>query len=411
MDEKPDEKRSRDILIFVCLVMFFDAMGVGLILPVLPDLIRELSDVSNDRAAEIGGYLLFTFAAMQFLFAPVLGGLSDRFGRRPVLLLALLGFSLDYFVMAAAPTLAFLFVARMISGLFGATYPAANAAIVDISSPEERAKFFGFTGAAVGLGFIMGPAIGGLIGEYGARLPFVLAGILTLATCVYGYIRFPETLAPEKRRALDWKRANPFGSLIKISAYPIVLAVLGSIFLIQLANQSYVSIWSFYTIEVAGWSPFWIGLSAAFYGFMLVLVQGGMTGPVIKKYGEIAPTYFSLLIGIVSYSVLALAWSGPVIYLGILIGGFSGFLFPATQALMTRRTPEDAQGELQGAISANFSIASIIGPLLMTQVFERYTGSDASYVLPGAPFVIAILLTGAALLVFVFAARAIKAEA
>ena len=408
MDEKVEEKPSRDILIFVCLVMFFDAMGVGLILPVLPDLIKELSDVSNDRAAVIGGYLLFTFAAMQFLFAPILGGLSDRFGRRPVLLLALFGFSLDYFVMAAAPSLAFLFVARMISGLFGATYPAGNAAIVDISTPEDRAKFFGFTGAAVGLGFIMGPAIGGLIGEYGPRLPFILAGFLTLATCVYGYFKFPETLAPEKRRAFNWRRANPIGSLVKISAYPIVLAILGSIFLIQLANQSYVSIWSFYTIEVAEWSPFWIGLSAAFYGFMLVLVQGVLTGPVIQKYGEIKPTYFSLLIGIVSYTVLAFAWNGPIIYLGILIGGFSGFLFPATQALMTRRTPEDAQGELQGAISANFSIASIIGPLLMSQVFEQYTGADAAYVFPGAPFAIAVVLVLAALLVFSLAAQRIK---
>lgn len=392
---------------FLCLVLFFDAMGVGLILPVMPGLINELSDLPNSRAAEIAGYILFTYAAMQFVCAPVLGGLSDRFGRRPVLLLALLGFSADYFVMAVAPTLFWLFIARMISGVFGATFPAANACLVDISSAEQRARNFGFTGAAVGLGFVFGPAFGGLLGEYGPRLPFVVSGFLTLGVAIYGYFRFPETLAPEHRRPFDWKRANPFGSLLSISRFPVVIPILLAIFLVQFANQSYVSIWAFFTIEVVNWSPLAIGLSAGVYGITMVIVQGGLTGPVVKRYGEVYPALVSLLIGILTFFGLAFASSGSMIYFWIVVGGFTGFAFPAMQALMTKNVPEDSQGELQGAIASSFSLTAIVGPLLMTQLFGSFTRGDGVH-FPGAPFVGGAVLIVLALCAFGYGTRSMR---
>ena len=398
------KKSNGRILLFVCVVLFLDAVGFGLILPVLPDLIGELSNLPNSRAAEIAGYLLFTFAGMQFFFAPILGGLSDRYGRRPVLLLALLGFSIDYFVMAAAPTLTWLFVARMVSGFFGATYAAANACIVDISTDEERAKFFGMTGAAVGLGFVFGPAIGGVLGEYGTRLPFIADGVLTLITFIYGFFALPETLQPKNRRPFEAKRANPLGSLFSIRRYPVVLMIIGAVFFMQLANQSYASIWSFFTIEIADWSPLQIGLSVAFYGAMLALVQGGLTGPVVKRFGEVRPAVFSLGMGVVSFVGLAFATEGWHIYVWIFFGGFSAFAFPAMQSLMTRGTPSDAQGELQGAISSSYSLTAIIGPLFMSQLFGAYTRGEGAY-FPGAPFIGATLLVILCLAVFSIAVR------
>lgn len=378
-------RNKTQILIFLCLVLFLDAVGFGLILPVLPGLITELSDLPNSQAAVVAGYLLFTFAAMQFFFAPILGALSDRFGRRPVLLIALLGFSLDYFVMALAPSLLWLFIARMISGVFGATYAAANASIVDISDPEERAKIFGWGGAAVGLGFVFGPAIGGLLGEYGTRIPFIVAGVLVLITCVYGLFALKETLPTDKRRDFSWKRANPLGSLIAIARYPLVLTILIAVFFMQVANHSYSSIWPFYAIEVAGWSPFWIGISVAFYGFTLALVQGGLTGPAVKRFGEVRMAIFSYLLGIAVFAGLAFAANGTHIYVWIFVGGFTAFVYPTTQALMTQNTPEDAQGELQGAIASGYSLSAIIGPLIMSQLFGAYTDESGLY-LPGAPF-------------------------
>lgn len=404
MDDKPSDRRT---LLFVCAVVFLDTVGFGLILPVLPDLIDELSDLSNSEAAEIAGFLLFAFAGMQFVFAPLLGGLSDRFGRRPVLLLALLGFSVGYFVMAAAPTLVWLFVARVISGLFGATYAAASACVVDISTPEERAKVFGLVGAALGLGFVFGPALGGVLGEYGTRLPFIVAGVLTLITFLYGVFALPETLQPENRRAFDVKRANPLGGLIAISRHPAVLILIAALFLMQLANQSYVSIWSFFTIEVVNWSPLQIGLSIAVYGAMLALIQGGLTGPVVKRFGEARAAVFSLCTGAVCFAGIALASEGWQIYLWIVIGGLSAFAFPAMQSLMTRSTAEDAQGELQGAIASSSSLAAMIGPLLMSQLFGAYTSGVGLY-FPGAPFVGSVILILLSLSAFSIAARMFK---
>lgn len=380
------------VLPFILLVLFFDAMGAGLILPVIPGLIKELSALPNARAAAVAGYLLFTFAAVQFLSAPVLGAISDRYGRRPVLLLAMLGFSLDYFIMALAPSLVWLFAARALSGLFGATFAAANAAIVDISEAENRARYFGLTGGAVGLGFVFGPALGGVVGEYGVRLPFLVAGVLTGLTTLYGAFAFPETLPPERRRAVSLRRANPVGALVSVGQLPVVALILAAVFGLQLASQSYASIWAFYTIEVAGWTPLYVGLSAGLYGLMLAAVQGGLTGPVVKQFGEVPAATFSIVVGALSYVGLAAAADGAGIYAMIVLGAFGGFAFPAMQALMTARTPENAQGELQGAIASLFSLSAIVGPLVMTQLFASYSDDKGSY-FPGAAFVAAAFLS------------------
>jgi len=400
MSDNPSKQR---ILHFICAIVFFDAVGFGLLMPIMPVLLEDVANLSLSDGATIAGFLLTTFAVMQFIFAPILGGLSDRFGRRPVLLIALLGFAIDSFIMAWAPTLTWLFIARIISGIFGATYATCYAAIADISAPDERAKLFGFAGAALGLGFIFGPAIGGLLGEYWVRLPFIVAGGLILLVCLWGFFFFPETLKAENRRTFSWARANPLGSLISIGRFPSVLIILGALFLIQLGNHSYSSIWSFYVSAVANWTPFFIGLSISIYGFGVAGVQGGLTGPAIARFREVKAVYFALGVGIVSFLILGFAQSGLHIYVAIVIGAFAGFLSPALQALMTQRTPADSQGELQGAISSLYSLAAIISPAVMAIIFTANTDEVGPY-LPGAPFLLAAGLAILAIIVFAIGA-------
>ncbi len=397
------QKSTGSILLFVCLIVFFDAMGVGLILPLMPEIITRLSDLPNSRAVEVSGYLLVTYAGMQFVCAPLIGGLSDRFGRRPVLLLALLGFSIDYFVMAAAPSLAFLFVARLISGIFGATYSAASACIADIASKTDRARLFGIAGAAVGLGFILGPVIGGLLGSQNFRLPFMVAGLLSLTTCLFGWFNFPETLDLEQRRQFDWSRANPVGSLLSIARHPGVLILLAAMFCIQLSKQAYISVWPFFAIEVVDWTPVAIGLSITVYGIMMVIVQGLLTGPTVKWLGERTTLWLGLAFGAIGFLILAQAVGPYVIYAGIIIGGLCEFSIPTMQALMTRSAPDDSQGELQGAIASVYSAAAIIGPFIMSQIFGFYTREPNPY-FPGAPFMLAAgLILSAGLIIGVSA--------
>lgn len=325
MQSNPSKGR---IIFFVCSVVFLDAVGFGLIMPIMPALLEDVAGLSVSEGATVAGLLLTTFAIMQFIFAPILGGLSDRFGRRPVLLLALLGFSIDSFIMAWSPTLTWLFLARIVSGVFGATYAAGYACIVDVSESEERAKLFGYAGAALGLGFIFGPALGGLLGEYWVRLPFIVAGCLIFLVFLVGYFTFPETLKDENRRDFSMARANPLGSLISIGRHPAVLIVLAALFLIQLGNHSYSSIWSFYVTAVAGWTPFFIGLSISVYGFGVAGVQGGLTGPVVSKFGEVKAIYFAMVVGIISFFILAFAQNGAQIYVAIGIGALAGFWGP-----------------------------------------------------------------------------------
>ncbi|MEL6826045.1 MAG: TCR/Tet family MFS transporter [Pseudomonadota bacterium] len=400
----PDSHERGRIILFICAIVFFDAVGFGLLMPIMPDLLKDVANLDLSDGATIAGLLLTTFAVMQFVFAPILGGFSDRFGRRPILLIALLGFAIDSFIMAWAPTLTWLFIARVISGIFGATYATCYASLVDISEPDERAKLFGFAGAALGLGFIFGPALGGLLGEYWVRLPFIVSGGMILLVFLWGFFFFPETLKTRNRRPFSMARANPLGSLISIGRFPSVLIILAALFFIQLGNHSYSSIWSFYVAAVAGWTPFLIGLSISVYGFGVAGVQGGLTGPVIAKFGEVKAVYFALAVGMVSFIILGFAQTGLQIYVAIAIGAFAGFLSPALQALMTARTPADSQGELQGAITSLYSLASIISPATMAFIFTAYTDENGIY-LPGAPFFLATGLTVLAMLIFAIGAR------
>ena len=383
----------------IAMIVFIDTASIGLIIPVIPSLISGMANVTIDRAAEIGGLLLFSFAVMQFLCAPIIGGLSDRYGRRPVLLFTLAALGLDYALMAWAPTLAWLFVGRIISGIMGATWPAANSCIADTIAPEARGRVFGMLGGAGASGFVLGPAIGGLLGSYNDRLPFVAASVLALSGAAVGYFILKETLPPEKRRAFSIARANPLGNVIQMAKLPLVLGFLTVIFLMQLAAQSQLSIWSYYGILKFNWTPFQIGLTVTFYGILLAAVQGGLTGPAIKRYGEVRTATISLMFSLPAYLVFAFAGSTWAMLFGIVLGTMGGFAFPAMQSIMTRRVSEDAQGELQGAIASMISATSIIGPVIMTNVFGTFSDPQGSY-FPGAPFILAAVIGGAAFLMF-----------
>ena len=397
----PVARKPESILLFVAFIVFIDMMGIGLILPVMPSLIEGITGTSIDRAAEIGGWLLFAYAMMQFLFAPVIGGLSDRFGRRPILLTTLLLLGLDYAIMAWAPTLAWLFIGRIVSGIMGASWAAANSCVADVTPPAERGKYFGILGGAGAMGFVLGPGIGGVLGEYGDRLPFVAAAMLALTGTAIGMVILKETLPRTKRRTFSITRANPMGSIIQMSRTPLVLGFLSTIFVLQLAAQAQISIWAYWLIERFDWSILQIGLSVALFGILLALVQGVLTGRLIGKIGERRAGQFGMLFGIPAYLIFAFAPNDWFVFLGIIIGAASGFAFPAMQQMMSRRISEDAQGELQGAIASTVSLTSIIGPVMMTGVFGAYADSEGLY-FPGAPFILGATLMVIALLIYAF---------
>jgi len=385
------QNQIRQTMMLVGFIVFIDTAGVGLILPVLPQLIMKLTDTTLDRAAELGGWLLFTYAVMQFLFAPVIGGLSDRYGRRPVLLVTLATLGIDYGLMAWAPTLTWLFVGRSISGIMGASFAAANSCIADIVPRDERGKAFGMLGGLSAAGFVLGPVIGGLLGGLGLRLPFVGAAVLALIGAVIGWVILQETLAPERRRHFSLARANPLGSLVQMARTPLVFGCLAVIFMIQLASQSQFSTWSYYGLAAFGWSPLVTGLTIAFFGMLLVVMQGFGSGPIIARFGAARVPLICLPFGIASFLLLAFAPNTQVVLVAILLGSMTGPVFPALQSLMSARVAEDAQGELQGAIASAISLTSILGPPVMTGVFGTFTDRQGPY-FPGAPFILAAAL-------------------
>ncbi len=389
---------KRPALGLIAMIVFIDMAGMGLIMPVMPSLVMGLSGEGVDRAAEIGGLLLFAYAVMQFLFAPIIGGLSDRYGRRPVLLTTLAALGVDYVLMAWAPTLAWLFVGRLISGVMGATWAAANSCIADTVTPEQRGAAFGVMGGAGAAGFVLGPAIGGLLGQLGDRVPFVAAAILALTGAVLGFFILNETLPLEKRRAFSIARANPFGTLFQMAKLPLVIGCLIAIFFMQLSAQAQLSIWGYYGVLKFGWTPMTIGLTVAFYGILMAMAQGLFVGKTIERFGASRTAALSLVFGIPSYFILAFAGSTGMMVLGMIVGAVTGLTFPALQSLMTRKVSEDAQGELQGAIASVISITSVIGPVVMTSVFGAFADKQGSY-FPGAPFILsAALLTVSALI-------------
>ena len=379
-------------LIFVAMIVFIDMMGIGLIVPVIPGLLKELTGQGLDRTAEIGGWLLFAYALMQFLFAPIIGGLSDRFGRRPVLLFTLFALGIDYLIMAMAPDLFWLFVGRIISGIMGASWAAANSCIADVASPQHRGRFFGIMGAAGGSGFVIGPAIGGIVGEYGVRLPFYGAAALGITGAIIGFFILKETLPRDRRRAFTLARANPLGTLLQMSRNPIVIGFIAVVFFMQLAGQSQMSVWSYHTQLVFGWSERHIGYSVAFFGIIIAFVQGVLTGPVIARIGPARTALLGFALSFPAFYLFAFAQSSWMMIVGIVFGGLGGLTFPALQQMMSARTAEDAQGELQGAIASAMSITSVIGPLIMTATFGAYADKEGLY-FPGAPYLLAAALS------------------
>lgn len=375
-------------LAIIAFIVFIDMVGIGLIIPVMPSLIGGLSGTSVDRAAEIGGLLLFSYALMQFLFAPVIGGLSDRFGRRSILLITLAVLGVDYALMAWAPTLGWLFLGRMISGIMGATWAAANSCVADVVPVERRGAVFGMLGGVGASGFILGPALGGFFGQFGDRLPFVVASVLALSGALVGFFALKETLPTEQRRRFSITRANPLGNIIQMAKTPLVLGILITIFFMQLGAQANFSVWSYYGALKFGWNPLMIGAMTAFYGITLVIMQGLVVGKVISRFGAERTATISLIFGIPSFLIIAFAPSTAVVAVGIIVGSVTGLCFPAMQGLMTTRIAADAQGELQGAIASVISLTSVIGPLLMTSVFGAWADTSGVY-FPGAPFILA----------------------
>ena len=402
----PVSPQSTLTLACILLTILLDMVGLGIILPVLPQLIDELTGGSVAEAAVIGGYLVFAYSLMQFIFGPVLGNLSDRFGRRPIILISLLGLTADYLLMGFAPVIAFLFIGRILSGISGAAVATATAYIADITPPEQRAQRFGLIGAAFGLGFIIGPVIGGLLGELGPRWPFYAAAFLAFSNFVFGLVVLPESLPVERRRPFDLRRANPFGALWALSRNPVVLWLLLSLGLFTLASQAFPSVWNFFTIEVLSFSSSQIGLALGAFGIGFAISQAFLIGPVIKRLGE----WSTVLIGMAA-AAIALVGTAFIhtefgLYGFLMVGSLAGLAGPAVNSLMSRQVRDDAQGELQGAINAANSLTAIIGPLLATQLFNYFTtapeGSPAYF--PGAPFLGAGILVAVAAGFFVFAA-------
>ena len=386
-------KNRKAAIGFIFITLLIDVTGLGLIIPVVPKLIEDLLHTTNiSKVALIGGLLTFSYAIMQFLFAPVLGNLSDKYGRRPVLLFSLLGFGLDYLLLAFAPSIGWLFVGRIIAGITGASMTTASAYIADISTPETRAQNFGMIGAAFGLGFIVGPMIGGLLGEMGPRIPFLVAAGLALLNAAYGYFVLPESLDASNRRAFDWKRANPISSLKNLSRFPAVAGLIVSFFLIYVASHAVQSNWSYFNIEKFKWSPKMIGISLAVVGVLVSLVQGVLVRFVNPKIGNEKSVYVGLglyTIGLILFGLASQSWMMFAFLIPYCLGGISG---PGLQAIISGSVPSNEQGELQGSLTSVISITSIVGPLVMSNLFAFFTGPIAPFYFPGAPFMLAALL-------------------
>ncbi|MFY0608125.1 MAG: TCR/Tet family MFS transporter [Cyclobacteriaceae bacterium] len=385
-------KNKQAAIIFIFITVLIDILGIGLIIPVVPALITELTGFDNSKSSLFGGILAATYAFVQFFSAPILGGLSDKYGRRPLLLASLIGLGLDYIVIVFAPTLIWLFVARVISGLCGGSVTVANAYIADISTPENRAKNFGMIGAAFGLGFVVGPTLGGVLGELGTRVPFMGAAALSLINAFYGFFVVPESLAKEDRREFSWKRANPFGTLKSILSHQKIVWLIVALFFIYVAAHATHSNWSFFTIEKFGWTSMEIGLSLGFVGVMVSIVQGALVGPLVKKLGETNAVYFGFGFNAFGLLMLGLVSESWMVYAVIVPYAFGGIAGPSLQSIMSGQIPKNAQGELQGGITSVMTLTSIVGPIMMTGIFRYFTNLDNDIYFPGAPFMLGTIL-------------------
>ncbi|MEO5913286.1 MAG: TCR/Tet family MFS transporter [Luteolibacter sp.] len=378
--------RPKPAIIFIFITLFLDIFGIGVIVPVLPKLVEQLQGGNVQAAAHSVGWLGALYALMQFIFSPVLGSLSDRFGRRPVILAPLFGSGIDYLVLAWAPTIGWLYLARIVSGVTAANFSAASAYIADVTPPEKRAAGFGMIGAAFGLGFIAGPAIGGLLGAHGLRTPFLVAAGITLLNWLYGAFVLPESLAPENRRPFKWASAHPLKAIGALSRWPLVLGLTGSHFLSMLSGNIYPCLWVLYTGNRYGWNSKQVGLSLALVGIMAAIVQAGLAGRILKIIGERRGVYVGLLAMAVAMTCYGAATQGWMVYFIILIGSMAGIGSPATQSIISQAVPADEQGAVQGALNSITSVAGIIAPLLWTSLFSWAIAPDRKLLLPGLPF-------------------------
>jgi MFS transporter, DHA1 family, tetracycline resistance protein len=378
---------------FIFVTLLIDVTGFGIIIPVVPDLITELIHGDLSLASTYGGWLMGAYAVMQFLFAPVLGNLSDRYGRRPVLLFSLFGFGVDYVFTAFAPSISWLFVGRIVAGITGASMTTAMAYIADVSPPEKRAQNFGLVGAAFGLGFIIGPVIGGLLGTFGTSMPFFVAAGLTFLNWIYGYFILPESLSKEHRRPFEWKRANPVGSLMQIKKYPALIGLISSFVLIYLAAHAVQSTWTYYNMEKFGWHKKEVGISLGIVGAMVALVQGVLIKKTIPVLGQAKSVYTGLVLYSIGMLLFGLATQGWMMYAFTVVYCLGGIAGPALQGIMSGQVPPTEQGELQGTLNSFISLTTIIGPLMMTNLFAYFTNKNTPIRFPGAPFIAGAILT------------------
>lgn len=386
-------KNRQAALGFIFVTVLIDIISLGIIIPVVPGLIAELIHGNISDAAKYGGWLSFAYSITQFVFAPVLGNLSDHYGRRTVLLCSLFGFGLDYLFLAYAPTIGWLFVGRIIAGITGSSYTTATAYISDISEPEKKAQNFGIIGVAFGVGFIIGPVIGGLLGNYGVRVPFFAASGLCLLNWLYGFFILPESLSIENRRPFDWKRANPIGTFKQFAKYPYIMGLVVSLVLIYIAAHSVQSTWNFFTIEKFNWSSQWVGYSLGAFGLIIAIVQGGLIRLIIPKLGKERSVYVGLAlyaIGLLLFAFATQGWMMFVFMIPYCLGGIAG---PSIQGIISSIVPPNEQGELQGGLTSLMSASAIVGPPLMTNLFAYFTSPKAPVQFPGAPFLMGAVLT------------------
>ena len=377
---------------FIFVTMLIDVIGWGIIIPVIPSLIEELISGNISEAAKVGGWLTFAYAITQFLFAPIIGNLSDKFGRRPVILISLFGFTLDYLLLAFAPTITWLFIGRIIAGITGASITTASAYVADISTPENRAKNFGMIGAAFGLGFIIGPVIGGILGQYGSRIPFYATAILCFLNFLYGYFILPESLSEDKRRPFELKRANPIGSFLHLKKYPSLVNLVLAMFILYVASHAIQSNWAYFTMYQLNWSEGMVGISLGFTGLLVALVQGVLIRWINPKLGNEKSIYTGFLMYSLGMLLLAFAsesWMMFTFLIPYCLGGIAG---PALQAIISIRVSSSEQGEIQGTLTSVMSASAIIGPPLMTGIFYYFTQDNSDIIFAGAPFLLGALL-------------------
>jgi DHA1 family tetracycline resistance protein-like MFS transporter len=397
---------SRYALLFIFITMLVDTIGLGIIIPVIPKIIAELTGhnlppaQALSEAARYGGWLFFVYALMQFLCAPLIGNLSDRFGRRPVLILSLLALGLDYLLTGLAPTIIWLFIARILSGAAGASYSTVNAYIADVSPPEKRAANFGLTGAAFGIGFVVGPAIGGTLGEYGSRLPFFVAAGLALANALFGFIVLKESLAKEQRRSFEVRRANPFGAFKSLGRFPAIIGLFGVVILMRLAHDANPSVWTYYTMLKFHWTTRDVGWSLMAVGAMTAIVFGFLTRIIIPRIGEERSVYIGLACGAIGFSGYAFSTEGWMIFAWMVPWSFMGLVNPSLNSIMSKLVGPTEQGELQGALACLGSLTSIVSPPLLTNLFSYFTGTSAPVYFPGAAFLAAAIFLVLAALAF-----------